>query len=109
MPKPEERPPMLSGQTTRFALGCGNLFVTVNTKDSKPFEVFAILGKNGGCSTAMLEMACRLISVALRSGIDASVLVKHLTGIQCLNQAWDNGEHLLSCADCIARALKDRP
>lgn len=109
MLQPEKRPKAIAGVTTRYALGCGNLYVTVNSKDGQAFEVFATLGKAGGCPQAMLEAICRMVSVVLRAGVDAQVIVKHLRGVQCPQSAWEDGEQLLSCPDCIGRALEAQP
>jgi ribonucleoside-diphosphate reductase alpha chain len=53
-----------------------------------------------------LEAICRLISLALRSGIDVSSLVKQLKGIRCPSIAWEGGKSTLSCADAIAGVLE---
>jgi ribonucleoside-diphosphate reductase alpha chain len=45
-----ERPKSVSGITERIETGCGHLYVTVNFIDNKVVEVFAGLGKCGGCS-----------------------------------------------------------
>jgi ribonucleoside-diphosphate reductase alpha chain len=43
----EARPDVLTGITERIRTGYGNLFITINSKDDKPFEVFAQIGKSG--------------------------------------------------------------
>ena len=46
----------------------GSLFVTVSTdEDGEPFEVFGFLGKGGSFQHGVTELACRLISLHLRS------------------------------------------
>jgi ribonucleoside-diphosphate reductase alpha chain len=74
--------------------------------DKGIFEVFATLGKSGGCASAQLEATCRLITLALRSGIDVASVVKQLKGIRCPNIAWEDGKSILSCADAIAGVLE---
>ena len=106
MTDPAKRPALLSGRTERFHLGCGSLYVTVNTdSDGQPFEVFATLGKAGGCAHVMLEGLCRLVSLYLRHGLPLEGVTKYLSEIRCPNSAWEDGVELLSCPDCIARAL----
>ncbi|MBD3332579.1 vitamin B12-dependent ribonucleotide reductase, partial [candidate division GN15 bacterium] len=41
------RPTVLKGVTEKIRTGYGNLYVTVNTRDGKPFEVFAHIGRSG--------------------------------------------------------------
>ncbi|MDP6632601.1 MAG: vitamin B12-dependent ribonucleotide reductase [Dehalococcoidales bacterium] len=100
-----ERSRVTSGITERVTTGCGYIYVTVNSDEDGLFEVFSTLGKAGGCASAQLEASCRLISLALRSGIDAARIVKYLRGIRCPSIAWDQGKAVLSCADAIASVL----
>jgi len=62
-------------------MGCGTLFVNVNEDNNGLCEVFANLGKAGGCP-AQSEATCRIVSAALRSGVDSKVLIEQLKGIQ---------------------------
>ncbi|MCI0438422.1 MAG: TSCPD domain-containing protein, partial [Chloroflexi bacterium] len=83
----------------------GTMFVTVNFDDEgHPFEVFTTLGKSGGCHGADLEAISRLISLALRSGINPDEIVSQLKGITCC-PVWDNGVLVRSDADALALAL----
>jgi ribonucleoside-diphosphate reductase alpha chain len=97
-----------NGVTERVATGCGNIYVTINSDEHGICEVFSSLGKAGGCASAQLESTCRLISLALRSGIDASAVVKHIRGIRCPSIAWEQGHSILSCPDAIASVLGNR-
>jgi len=103
---PRERSKVTTGVTERVTTGCGYIYVTVNSDEQGLFEVFSTLGKAGGCATAQLEAICRLISIALRSGVDVATIVRHLRGIRCPSIAWEGGKAILSCADAIASVLE---
>ena len=102
---PRERPTSVRGVTDRVRTGHGNMYVTITFDDSgKPFEVFTTLGKAGGCDSANLEAVSRLVSLALRSGIDPDQIVAHLQGITCC-PAWDGGTLIRSAPDAMAHTL----
>jgi len=103
---PRKRPTETRGTITKVNTGCGSLYITVAYDDLGIFEVFATLGKAGGCASAQLEATCRLISLALRAGIDVGSVVKQLKGIRCPSIAWEGGKSILSCADAIASVLE---
>jgi ribonucleoside-diphosphate reductase alpha chain len=103
---PRKRSKTTTGVTERVTTGCGHIYVTVNSDEKGLFEVFSTLGKAGGCATAQLEAICRLITLALRSGVDVASVVKQLKGIRCPSIAWEEGKSILSCADAIACVLE---
>ena len=103
---PRKRAKKTSGVTEKVNTGCGHLYVTVNSDEQGICEVFSMLGKAGGCASAQLEATCRMISLALRSGIDVDSVVKQLKGIRCPSIAWESGKSTLSCADAIAGVLE---
>ncbi|MFH0941748.1 MAG: vitamin B12-dependent ribonucleotide reductase [Chloroflexota bacterium] len=103
---PRKRPKVTSGVTERVTTGCGYIYVTVNSDERGIFEVFSTLGKSGGCASAQLESLSRLISLALRAGIDTASIVRQLRGIRCPSIAWEEGKSILSCADAIASVLE---
>ena len=102
---PRRRPRQIHGITERVRTGHGNMYVTVNMdSDGLPFEVFGTMGKAGGCDAALLEAVSRLISLALRAGIDPSEVTRQLRGITCC-PAWDNGVLVGSGPDAVALVL----
>ncbi|MFH1032468.1 MAG: vitamin B12-dependent ribonucleotide reductase [Chloroflexota bacterium] len=103
---PRKRPKKTTGVTEMINTGCGHLYVTINSDEKGIFEVFSHLGKAGGCASAQLEATCRLISLALRTGVDVAEIVSQLRGIRCLSVAWEEGKAVLSCADGIASILE---
>ena len=103
---PRPRPPATKGVTERMKTGCGNLYVTVNYDDEGIFEVFAQMGKSGGCAASQIEGIGRLISLALRSRVDLEAIVKQMKGIRCPAPLWGKGGMVLSCSDAISRVLE---
>ena len=68
--------------------------------------MFTTIGKAGGNAAAQSEAISRLISLALRSGIDPEDVVKQLKGISGPNPTWENGQLILSTPDAIGKALE---
>ena len=86
--------------------GYGNLYVTVNTYDNKPFEVFVQIGKSGYTTMADAEATGRLVSLALRSGISVEDVVEQLTGIGGSSPVFSEGKLVMSIPDAIATVLR---
>jgi len=108
--RPRERPKIIHGVTGKVDTGCGALYVTINRDRFGPFEMFANLGKSGGCAAAQIEALARLASLSMRSGIDPYQIVKQMKGIRCPNPKIGpvgmTEEQVLSCPDGMARALE---
>ncbi len=107
---PRARAKVTVGKTSKFRMGCGTLFVTVNRDEKGICEVFANLGKAGGCPSQS-EATCRAVSAALRCGVNPKVLIEQLKGIRCLSTITRRKSNkdidVLSCPDEIARAIED--
>ena len=102
---PRRRPRRTHGITERVRTGHGNMYVTVNLDDDGlPFEVFGTMGKAGGCDAALLEAVSRLVSLALRAGIETGEVTRQLRGITCC-PAWDEGTLVGSGPDAVALVL----
>ena len=108
--EPRPRARITAGKTSKFRMGCGTLFVTVNRDEEGICEVFANLGKAGGCPSQS-EATCRAVSAALRSGVDPKVMIDQLSGIRCLSTAVARKSNeevdVRSCPDAIAQALEE--
>ena len=102
---PRERAKLTRGTTEKYKIGCGNLYVTVNSDEEGICEVFTALGRAGGCPSQS-EATSRLISLGLRSGIDISEVTEQLKGIRCLSSIKNPDVKVLSCPDAIGRAIE---
>jgi len=102
----EERPDTLRGITEKIKTGYGNLYVTINMKDDRPFEVFATIGKSGYSTMADTEAICRMISLMLRSNIPVRHIIDQLQGIGGASPIFGHGEIISSIPDAIAKVLK---
>lgn len=101
-----ERPEMMRGMTYRIRTSYGNLFVTINEDEHGPFEVFSQLGKAGGFFQAQTEAICRLISLALRSGVGLADVIDQLKGIRGPDIMFSNGGTIHSLPDAIGQVLE---
>lgn len=102
-----ERPDMMHGVTYRVRTSYGNLFVTINEDEHGPFEVFSQLGKAGGFFQAQTEAICRMISLALRSGVAITDIIDQLKGIRGPDIVFANGGTIHSLPDAIGKVLEN--
>lgn len=102
------RPDVVYGFTQKVKTGFGDMYLTVNEVDGKPFEVFATLGKSGQSAMAKAEAIGRLVSLALRSGIAVRAIVSQLEGIGGEHTVFEKKRLLKSIPDAVAWILRTR-
>lgn len=111
VPCKRPRPNTTYGETVKTRIGCGTMYITVNSDDNGICEVFTSLGRNGGCPSQS-EATSRLISLALRSGVSVEAVIDQLKGIRCMNTMrkggikQTDGTVVLSCPDAIGKVME---
>ena len=102
------RPDALQGVSQRVDTGYGKVYVTINEdpETGRPFELFANIGHSGGFTNSFTEALAKVISTALRSGVDPDEIVDELCGTRSPKIAWDKGEQIQSIPDAIGTAMR---
>ena len=100
-----QRPRRITGTTERINTYHGAAYVTVNTDDiGNIVEVFAAVGKPGGCDQTVMQVLTRMMSVALQHGVPPDVVIRQLRGSSCCPTF--DGVLVLSPSDAIGIALE---
>lgn len=103
--KPRPRPDETFGITKKYKIGgCGKLYVTVNSDENGICEVFTNTGEEG-CSS-LSDAVSRLISLALRAGVDVDAILDQVKGIRCVGCIVDPETWVLSCPDAIGKTIE---
>ncbi|MDY0232204.1 MAG: adenosylcobalamin-dependent ribonucleoside-diphosphate reductase [Candidatus Saccharicenans sp.] len=103
---PRERPFSLPSITDKIKTGLGNLYVTITFLNGRPFEVFTSIGKSGYSTMADAEAIGRLISLALRTGVDPKEVILQLKGIGGSEPIFTEGGLVQSIPDAVAKILE---
>ena len=102
------RPKIVHGETTKIETSCGHLYVTVNSVNDMPIEVFLTMGKTDGCALCQNSALGITISEALQHGVDIEVFGRSLRGITCPKPMFlPGGKKFLSCPDAISNLLSE--
>ena len=105
--KPIDRPDRLDGFTAAKETPVGKLFLTLNTLNGHPVELFAQIGKAGSDISAFTEAIARLMSIALRSGIDPQEVADQLLGIGGSRSIGFGPNRIRSVPDAIGQFLDE--
>jgi ribonucleoside-diphosphate reductase alpha chain len=104
----KKRPKITNGITERLRLTCGNMYITINYNDGEIFEVFATIGKAGGCTTCQLYALTTAVTMGIRYGVPIDVYIKKLAGSRCPSISTEDGVEYLSCVDAIGQVLANK-
>ncbi len=107
-PQKKPRPSSIPCTVTKITTGCGNMYISVGRVDGKIFEVFATLGKSGGCAKSQLEGITRCITVGLRYDVPVEEYIRQLADISCPMPVISKGKNIKSCADAISKVLQKK-
>jgi len=106
--KKRKTPQIADGTRIRKDTGCGMLYVHVyKDLDGKEIEVFADLGKAGGCPSAFTEGLGRLSSLALKHGATMQEIRDELIEIKCTKEKGFGENYIASCLDGVGKAVHD--
>lgn len=99
--KREKRENVLSGLTKVERTSCGDIYITLNFNEKgEPRELFASVGKAGGCASSQCASIGRLASYFFQIGGNPLDVVRALEGVFC-----HLGEN--SCTNIIGKTIKD--
>jgi len=107
------RPKRLSGETHTVETGNGKMYVTINSANRKPVEVFIEVGKAGQTMKVMSEALGRIVSIALQHRVPVDEVIKTLKGLDSSSPVWyrfEDDDHkpvqIFSIPDGLAQLLE---
>lgn len=103
---PKKRPRQLKGITEVVETPTGRLYITANSHGGKLFELFATIGKAGSDIAAFTEAIARLISQALRSGIEPQEIADQLKGIGGSSTVGFGNNKIASVPDALGKFIR---
>jgi ribonucleoside-diphosphate reductase alpha chain len=102
--KPKKRPKRIPATVESYQVGCGKIYITVGGDKTGLVETFSNIGGNGVC-LGYSEGLSRMISLALRSGIDPEDIIDQLHTVKCPNCKGKKSE-VKSCPDAFSKAIE---
>lgn len=102
------RPKVVGSINVKVVTGCGNMYVQMGWWNGALHEVFATLGRGGGCAMGFNEALTRSMTTGLRRGVPASDYVKQLKGVRCpVPLPFPKEDSVMSCPDAMAKVLEE--
>ena len=102
-----KRPKDITAMTFVEPLGPENVHVVIGLYDNRPIEVFAYYKRSGSDEVAMVEGLTRMVSIALKAGVDPQHIIKQLRGIKGSTISLREGGANYSVPDIIAKVLTE--
>lgn len=102
-------PGLTVGREVHKKTGCGNIYVTINFKDGKFHNLLIVAEGKNNCSNSMNAALADTLTFAIRRAKeegDLDAIYRNLHGQSC-NNCPANEEHISSCADAVARVIKE--
>ena len=99
---PFSRPRELDGRTFLAQSGCCRLYITVNTMNGKPMEVFI---RTVGCEASSNALG-RSISTGLQNGVPYEKFVKQFAKVSCISALRNKNSEGMSCADVVGKCIE---
>lgn len=104
--KKAPRPRIIPGIIIKVPTSCGNMYVQMGFLNDKLFEIFATLGRAGGCAMAYGEGLTRSITLGLRCRVPVAEYIDQLRTIRCPSpMPFPKEDAVMSCPDAIATTL----
>ena len=103
--EPRPRPQITNGLTERVKIGCGNLTsrsIMTSRASARSLQTRVATA----AARPQSEATSRLVSIALRSGMDVDTIIKQLKGIRCPSTIRQQGMKVTSCPDAIAQMIQ---
>lgn len=101
------RPDTLYGHTTKIQTGYGKVYITLNEDgNGNLFEVWCRIGQSGGLTNSWTEALGKIVSTAIRCGVEVDEIINALKGTRSPKVDWDNGDRIDSIPDAIATVLQ---
>ena len=102
-----ERPKVVGGLIVKVTTGCGNMYIQLGWWNGSIHEVFATLGRGGGCAMGYGEALTRSVTVGLRRGVPVDDYIDQLRGVRCPNpMLFPKEDAVQSCPDALAKVLR---
>src|SRR6267143_4805519 len=83
----------------------GTMYVTIMERNGVPYKIDVQIGKSGSSIRAWTDAIARLVSLALRSGVNIHTIVEEVSDITSYRQAWQQDKEIRSGPEGLAYSL----